>query len=107
MLSVLYTTSAFLAFSVISGSRAFAIDIPALSTRKTPQHDFQAICYKITPAISNVSRVFFPPATEYASDNEHAFVSSSEVSACSVEPGSTQDLSLIVRRCNTTIDGRP
>ncbi len=43
-------------------------------------------------------------ATEYASDNEHAFVSSSEVSACSVEPGSAQDVGLIVRGSNNTVD---
>ena len=42
--------------------------------------------------------------TEYVSDNEHAFVSSSEVSACSVEPGTAQDVSLIVRRSNTAVD---
>ncbi|KAI9449877.1 hypothetical protein BJY52DRAFT_1102922, partial [Lactarius psammicola] len=58
---------------------------------------FQAVCHQITSVISNASQVFFPPAAEYDSDNEHAFVSSSEVSACSVEPGSTQDVGLILQ----------
>jgi hypothetical protein len=42
-------------------------------------------------------------ATEYVSDNEHTFVSSDEVSTCSVEPGSAQDVGLIVRRSNFTV----
>jgi hypothetical protein len=43
-------------------------------------------------------------AAEYVSDNEHAFVSSSQPSACSVEPGSVQDVGLIVCRSYTTVD---
>ncbi|KAI9449065.1 FAD dependent oxidoreductase [Lactarius psammicola] len=92
MLSILFT---FGAFSLVSGS--LASGIPGPSTRQTPQHDFQAVCHQITSVISNASQVFFPPAAEYDSDNEHAFVSSSEVSACSVEPGSTQDVGLILQ----------
>ncbi|KAI9454043.1 FAD-binding domain-containing protein [Lactarius psammicola] len=92
MLSVLIT---FGAFSLVSGS--FASGIPGPTTCHTPQHDFLAVCHQITSVISNASRVFFPPATEYASDNEHSFVSSSEASACSVEPGSAQDVGLILQ----------
>ncbi|KAI9437956.1 FAD-binding domain-containing protein, partial [Lactarius indigo] len=58
---------------------------------------FQSVCDQIASAISNASQVFFPPAIEYAFDNEHALVSSSDVSACSIEPGSTQDLGLILQ----------
>jgi hypothetical protein len=43
-------------------------------------------------------------ATNYVSDNEHAFVSSDEMSACSVEPGCAQDVGLIVRRSNSTVE---
>ncbi|KAH9024018.1 FAD-binding domain-containing protein [Lactarius deliciosus] len=99
MPSFLFTISA---FSLVSGS--LATGVPALSTRHTPspQHDFQldiqSVCDQIASAMmSNASQVFFPPATEYASDNEHALASSSETSACSVEPGSTQDLGLILQ----------
>ncbi|KAH9174871.1 FAD-binding domain-containing protein [Lactarius sanguifluus] len=98
MPSVLFTISA---FSLVSGS--LVTGVPALSTRHTPssQHDFQlgiqSVCDQIASAMSNVSQVFSPPATEYASDNEHALASSSETSACSVEPGSTQDLGLILQ----------
>ena len=42
--------------------------------------------------------------TEYVSDNEHAYLSSSEVSACSVEPGSIKDVGQIVCTSNTAVD---
>ncbi|KAH8978950.1 FAD-binding domain-containing protein [Lactarius akahatsu] len=70
---------------------------PGPSIGHTPQHDFQAICNQITSILSNTPQVFFPPSIEYLSDNEHVSVSSSEASACSVEPGSTQDLGLILQ----------
>ncbi|KAH9990419.1 hypothetical protein BJV77DRAFT_1068929 [Russula vinacea] len=54
-------------------------------------------CNKIAAAISGASQVFFPPAPEYLFDIEHAFSSSSEVSACSVEPGSAEDVGEILR----------
>ena len=73
-------------------------------------------CDQIAIAISGVSQVSFPrkrvilsfdfqrpnlmgdqAAPEYVFDVAHVSASSSEVSACSVEPGSTRDLSEIVR----------
>ncbi|KAH9033365.1 FAD-binding domain-containing protein [Lactarius pseudohatsudake] len=98
MLSVLFTIGT---FSLVSGS--LATGVPARSTRHapSPQHDFQldiqSVCDQIASAMSNASQVFFPSATGYTSDNEHALLSSSETSACSVEPGSTQDLGLILQ----------
>ncbi|KAH9054222.1 FAD-binding domain-containing protein [Lactarius vividus] len=92
MLSVLLLFSA---FSLVPGS--LASGVPGPSTGNTSQHDFQAICNQITSVLSNASQVFFPSSTEYLSDNEHALVSSTEASACSVEPGSTQDLGLILQ----------
>ncbi|KAH9033366.1 FAD-binding domain-containing protein [Lactarius pseudohatsudake] len=92
MLSMLLLFSA---FSLLSGS--LASGVPGPSIGHTPQHDFQVICDQITSILSNVSQVFFPPSTEYLFDNEHVLVSSSEASACSVEPGSTQDLGLILQ----------
>src|SRR6266852_5623868 len=72
--------------------------------------DLQHTCDQIAAAISGVSQVFFPRmcivyrlpyrklisvqvAPEYLSDIHHAPISSSEVSACSVEPGSAADVS--------------
>ncbi|KAH9167785.1 FAD-binding domain-containing protein [Lactarius sanguifluus] len=95
MPSVLFTISA---FSLVSGSLATGVSI---RHTPSPQHDFQldiqSVCDQIASAMSNASQVFFPPTTEYASDNEHVLLSSSETSACSVEPGSTQDLGLILQ----------
>jgi hypothetical protein len=73
-------------------------------------------CDQIAMAISGISQVFFPrkrvilpfrlrysnligdqAAPEYLLDIAHASASSSEPSACSVEAGSTKDLSEIVR----------
>ncbi len=74
---------------------------------------FQHTCHQIAAAISGASQVFFPRACiifcfpyrklmgaqaspEYTSDIFHPSSSSSEVSACSVEPGSAEDVSKIV-----------
>ena len=73
-------------------------------------------CDHIATAISGASQVSFPhkrvflssdlryyhlmgdqAAPEYLLDMAHASASSSEMSACSVEPGSTEDVSRIVR----------
>ncbi|KAI9449068.1 FAD dependent oxidoreductase [Lactarius psammicola] len=89
MLSVPFTLSVF--------SILFARGIPAVLGRSTSQQDFQATCHDISSVISNASQVFFSPAIEYISDNEHAFVSSSEVAACSIEPGSVNDVGLILQ----------
>jgi hypothetical protein len=70
-------------------------------------------CDQIVAAISDASQVFFPrtcviyrllyrklicvqAAPEYSSDIYHASNSSSQASACSVEPGSARDVSKIV-----------
>jgi hypothetical protein len=37
-------------------------------------------------------------SSQYIADNKHALISSSAVSACSVEPGSATDIGVIVRR---------
>ncbi|KAF8267728.1 FAD-binding domain-containing protein [Lactarius quietus] len=89
MLFIIFTT-----FSLVSGS--FASGIPGPLTPRT-QYELQAVCHQITSVISNASQVFFPPAAEYVSDNEHALYSSSQASACSVEPGSAQDVGLIIQ----------
>ena len=74
---------------------------------------FRGTCHQITKAISDASRVFFPrelsittlvvlladsdqASPQYVSDIFHAATSSSEESACSVEPGTADDVSKIV-----------
>jgi len=83
---------------------------PVLETRNSP--DLLYTCNKISAAISGASQVFFSCMSfshlshfilmrdqaepEYLLDISHASSSSSQASACSVEPGSGEDASKIV-----------
>ena len=74
--------------------------------------DYLCACNDIAASISGASQVFFPrmslshvlyfilmgnqAAPEYFLDISHAAPSSSQASACSVEPGSAEDVSKIV-----------
>jgi hypothetical protein len=90
--------------SILSYGRPEAIQRPS---------ELQSTCDQIAAAISGASQVFFPrmcfmyrlpylklisvqASTEYSSDIYHASNSSSEISACSIEPGSAGDVSKIV-----------
>ncbi|KAF8486369.1 FAD dependent oxidoreductase [Russula ochroleuca] len=64
--------------------------------------DLLCTCHQIAVALSGASQVFFPPASEYLLDIEHAAPSSTEASACSVEPGSAEDVSEILRILGST-----
>ncbi|KAI0266240.1 FAD-binding domain-containing protein [Gloeopeniophorella convolvens] len=80
---------------------AFSLPLLALSSpdsaaeRRAPV-DYLATCRNISAAISNKSQVFFPLALQYIADNAHFATSSSDLSACSVEPGTPEDVSVIV-----------
>ncbi|KAI0284518.1 hypothetical protein BC826DRAFT_960564 [Russula brevipes] len=67
------------------------------SLQKNTRSDHLCTCRQIAAAISGALQVFFPPAPQYWSDISHYSPSSSEVSACSVEPGSAEDVSTILR----------
>ncbi|KAI0260040.1 FAD dependent oxidoreductase [Gloeopeniophorella convolvens] len=58
--------------------------------------EFESTCNAIAAAVSSSSQVFFSGSPQYASDNSHMFISSSAASACSVEPGSVEDVSTIL-----------
>ena len=106
--SMLSTTFLVVALTLASFSRA-----SVLTVTPSPQH-YKSTCRRIASAISNSSQVFYPSAwlsscpsigtrlkykedsTQYIADNEHAALSSTQASACSVEPGSAADVSLIV-----------
>ncbi|KAF8267726.1 hypothetical protein EI94DRAFT_1700781 [Lactarius quietus] len=77
----------FCAFTFVS--RSLSTGIPRRSTEYYPQQDFQAFF--------SLYADLWAAETEYVSDNAHAFASSSQESACSVEPGSAQDVSLILQ----------
>ncbi|KAH9060550.1 FAD-binding domain-containing protein [Lactarius vividus] len=64
--------------------------------------NFRGTCDKIAKAVSDASKVFFPPSTQYLSDISHYAPSSSQESACSVEPGTTEDVSKILRILGST-----
>ncbi|KAH9017239.1 FAD-binding domain-containing protein [Lactarius hengduanensis] len=81
-LSMLSTTFLVVAFSLASFSHA---SISSILTA-TPSGRYQSTCRSIANAISNSSQLFYPNSTQYDADIEHAGVSSSQVSACSVEP---------------------
>ncbi|KAI0273287.1 hypothetical protein BGY98DRAFT_1099410 [Russula aff. rugulosa BPL654] len=67
----------------------------ALETRNSSE--LLCTCNDIAAAISGASKVYFPPAPEYLLDIFHASSSSSQASTCSVEPGSAEDISKILR----------
>ncbi|KAN0139410.1 FAD-binding domain containing protein [Lactarius tabidus] len=69
----------------------------------TPSNQsYQSTCLSIASAISNSSQVFYPNSTQYIADNEHASISSTQESACSVEPGSAADVGTILRILGST-----
>ncbi|KAI0289873.1 FAD-binding domain-containing protein [Multifurca ochricompacta] len=65
--------------------------------RDSSPGNFQAVCNQIASAVSNASQVFPPSAPQYTFDNQHEFFSATQASACSVEPGSVEDVSVITR----------
>ncbi|KAI0271875.1 FAD-binding domain-containing protein [Russula aff. rugulosa BPL654] len=69
----------------------------ARTFEKRNSSDLLVACNTIAQAISNASQVFYPPSPEYLSDIAHAASSSTQPSTCSVEPGSAEDVSKIIR----------
>ncbi|KAH9073074.1 FAD-binding domain-containing protein [Lactarius deliciosus] len=63
---------------------------------------FRGTCDQIARAVSDASQVFFPPSTQYLSDVLHFAPSSIQESACSVEPGTAEDVSKILRILGST-----
>ncbi|KAH9054942.1 FAD-binding domain-containing protein [Lactarius vividus] len=92
---MLSTTLLVVAFSLASFSRASVLTV-------TPSEGYQSTCRSIASAISNSSQLFYPNSTQYNADIEHAIVSSTQVSACSVEPGSAADVGVILRILGST-----
>jgi len=61
-----------------------------------------ATCNQIAAAISSASSVHLPGDLLYVKDISHWASSSSETSACSVEPGSVEDVSTIIQILGST-----
>ncbi|KAH9054943.1 FAD-binding domain-containing protein [Lactarius vividus] len=79
-----------------------AFSLASFSHASTLFGSYQSTCRSIANAISNSSQLFYPNSTQYNADIEHAIVSSTQVSACSVEPGSAADVSVILRILGST-----
>ncbi|KAH9033400.1 FAD dependent oxidoreductase [Lactarius pseudohatsudake] len=88
------------AFLVVALSLVSFSHTSVLAT--APPSQYGSTCHRIACAISNSSRVFYPNSSQYNTDNEHVVISSSQVSACSVELGSAADASVILRILGTT-----
>ncbi|KLO08778.1 FAD-binding domain-containing protein [Schizopora paradoxa] len=56
-------------------------------------------CVSIANALKNstASQVFWPLSIQYTTDTEHYMSSSSQIAACSVEPGSAQDVGTVLQ----------
>ncbi|KAI0317688.1 FAD dependent oxidoreductase [Amylostereum chailletii] len=64
----------------------------------SPQYDnVSATCARIAKAISSSSGVFYPDSTQYAADIAHYSEGSTQNSTCSVEPGTTEDVGIILQ----------
>ncbi|KAL1673687.1 hypothetical protein EV122DRAFT_254991 [Schizophyllum commune] len=90
---------------------AAATALPSIaSTPQTPlaQAPFTSVpadaCHIIAGVISDASDVYYPWDTSghYAADIEHYSPAATEISACSVEPGTAEDVALILRVLDQT-----
>ncbi|PCH36771.1 FAD-binding domain-containing protein [Wolfiporia cocos MD-104 SS10] len=64
--------------------------------------DTSSTCEDIASAISSASAVFWPPEYYFEEDIEHYISSSSQVSTCSVEPGTAEDVGTILQILGST-----
>ncbi|KAK0499148.1 FAD dependent oxidoreductase [Armillaria luteobubalina] len=53
-------------------------------------------CQLIADKVSSATDVYYPGSSSYVADNEHYANSSSQASKCSVEPGSAEDVGVIL-----------
>ncbi|ETW77470.1 hypothetical protein HETIRDRAFT_480129 [Heterobasidion irregulare TC 32-1] len=65
-------------------------------------HGANSTCQAIAKAISPLSEVFYPGASQYSADIKHWVESSTQQATCSVEPGSVQDVSTILKILGST-----
>ncbi|KAI0042341.1 FAD-binding domain-containing protein [Auriscalpium vulgare] len=88
---LLTLVTALLASSAYGVSNSSSLD----SSTTTPA-SILAVCHLISASISSASDVYYPGSANYVADNEHFMPSSSQDSICSVEPGTTADVSTIL-----------
>ncbi|KAJ7734461.1 FAD-binding domain-containing protein [Mycena metata] len=88
----------------ISTLVALATVLPlTLGTSVPPSSSsFQQVCSKIQRAVSSASAVYYPGSANYTADNAHWVESSDQASACTVEPGTAADVSIILQLLGST-----
>ncbi|VDB99545.1 unnamed protein product [Peniophora sp. CBMAI 1063] len=79
-----------------------ALLLPLGCTASLASRDPTDVCKQIAGAISDVSDVYYPLSIQYAQDNKHWMGSSSQTSACSVEPGTAEDVGKILEIVGST-----
>lgn len=62
----------------------------------------QTTCQQIASSISSASYVYYPADPQYQQDIAHYAKSSTEESICSVEPGTTGDVGIILQILGAT-----
>ncbi|KAI0317695.1 FAD-binding domain-containing protein [Amylostereum chailletii] len=62
-----------------------------------PQDSANTVCALIASAISSASEVFHPGSSQYTADIAHYSDASTQNSTCSVEPGTAQDVGIILQ----------
>jgi hypothetical protein len=64
-------------------------------------------CNAIGQVISDKSKLYWPGSLGYAKDTYHWATTSSDIAACSVEPGTPEDVAKIVSwdECNSSMTG--
>ncbi|KAI0073234.1 hypothetical protein K474DRAFT_1710896 [Panus rudis PR-1116 ss-1] len=79
-------------------SAVLAINLPVLILAFSPHCDAKgpvATCRQIAKAVSSLSAVAWPSSPQYAKDISHWQESSVQIAACSVEPGTAEDVGKI------------
>ncbi|KAH9972613.1 hypothetical protein BGW80DRAFT_1459703 [Lactifluus volemus] len=92
----------FLAAATLGRSNIALEDTTASCPQKVLADDYGVTCENIAKSVSPASQVFYPGSPEFDADISHWANSSSQVSACSVEPGTPQDVAHILRELAST-----
>jgi len=84
-------------------SRTLVFLAVASIARGLPQErDVASVCAQIASQVSSASNVFYPLSIQYGKDIQHWAGSSTQLSACSVEPGVVEDVSIILQVLGST-----
>ncbi|KAF8736610.1 hypothetical protein AX14_014265, partial [Amanita brunnescens Koide BX004] len=67
------------------------------NVERDPSNGYKQVCQAISRAVSHQSAVFYPGGNNYNNDTLHYAITSSQQSACSVEPGSAEDVGRILQ----------